>query len=63
MPEPDDPRAGPGAPRRAIVEEAEPVTTSTPASDGRRRLLSSLVKPGKGQLIAAAMLFLSEWAQ
>jgi len=58
MPEPDDPRAGPGAPRRAIVEEAEPVTTSTPASDGRRRLLSSLVKPGKGQLIAAAMLFL-----
>jgi uncharacterized protein YlxW (UPF0749 family) len=35
------------APRRA---EPEPV-------DGRRRLLASLVKPGKGQLIAAAMLF------
>ncbi len=62
MPDPDDltsePAASHGAPRRAIVEEEEPVTEPTRAADGRRRLLSSLVKPGKGQVIAAAMLFL-----
>lgn len=28
-----------------------------PAADGRRRLLRSVAKPGKGQLIAAVMLF------
>jgi uncharacterized protein YlxW (UPF0749 family) len=43
---PDDSTPDDRAPRRAAV-----------ATDGRRRLLHSLVKPGKGQLIAAAMLF------
>lgn len=43
---PDDSTPDDRAPRRAEV-----------ATDGRRRLLHSLVKPGKGQLIAAAMLF------
>jgi uncharacterized protein YlxW (UPF0749 family) len=56
MPEPVDP-----SPRRAIEEpvpgSAASTESSPPSTDGRRRLLRSLVKPGRGQLIAAAMLF------
>jgi uncharacterized protein YlxW (UPF0749 family) len=53
MPDAEEPK-----PRRAVPEPS-PSTTPEPAAaaDWRRRLLHSLASPGRGQLIAAAMLF------